>query len=338
MKPLSTRPRRPLFAAAFRALAGKARFWAALGWLAARALAQDGRQTELLEFNGPGDFGNHFSVNGASGVYAEAEGIGLGGTRAVAVTSGSEASAVYTARAVDFSQAGAEVTLSMFAKRNTNNGRFLGLALINDPTAQVTTSSGSYFINVRLEAEGLQIQNRAAVFHSATDQPFLTGPLALAPGHWYKLTATFKHADTNTVAVSAALDDYGLDGLAFAASVATVPPTNFVNALITADTETYALFRGRSTGGAEAYDNFQVEVSAGGVPPPQPAELGLRLVPGLTLQGEVGRHYEIQYQDGSVQPGAWKTLATMLLTNSPIFYLDLTATNPGARFYQAKGL
>jgi hypothetical protein len=57
--------------------------------------------------------------------------------------------------------------------------------------------------------------------------------------------------------------------------------------------------------------------------------------PQLTVSGLQGRSYRIDYLDGFQSPtNNWQTLTTFTLTNSPLIWSDITATN-SQRFYRA---
>jgi len=65
--------------------------------------------------------------------------------------------------------------------------------------------------------------------------------------------------------------------------------------------------------------------------------------PGLTcdqqgfhfsIVGEVGRIYQVRYSSNLVN---WFTLDSVLLTNSPMSFLDVGATNSPQRFYRVIG-
>jgi hypothetical protein len=69
-------------------------------------------------------------------------------------------------------------------------------------------------------------------------------------------------------------------------------------------------------------------------PQPQvvaPANLGIGTYAGITINGLVGRTYQIQ---SSPDMNSWTTRATLLLTSSPYLWID---PNPvaGNKFYQA---
>jgi hypothetical protein len=81
------------------------------------------------------------------------------------------------------------------------------------------------------------------------------------------------------------------------------------------------------------YDNFSSDYT----PPPQsPAILSLRMYPGLTIRGDVGRPYRIEYTEnlGSTN---WVALTNIFLPASPWLFTDTTTSAPN-RFYRAVGI
>jgi hypothetical protein len=68
---------------------------------------------------------------------------------------------------------------------------------------------------------------------------------------------------------------------------------------------------------------------------PLPASLGVRMYPGLSITGIVGRPYSIQYANRLGSAG-WVTLTNIFLPTSPYLFLDFTATNATQRFYRTQ--
>jgi formylglycine-generating enzyme required for sulfatase activity len=64
-------------------------------------------------------------------------------------------------------------------------------------------------------------------------------------------------------------------------------------------------------------------------------QLEIQSVPMLKLTGEVGTTNQIQYVTELGQTNAWNVLTNIVLTNSPQFYVDTSATGTVKRFYQA---
>ena len=62
----------------------------------------------------------------------------------------------------------------------------------------------------------------------------------------------------------------------------------------------------------------------------------LGFYPGITIQGEVGGRYRVEYSETMVG-GDWTTLTSLILTDSPFLYFDATATNAARRFYRVVG-
>ena len=72
-------------------------------------------------------------------------------------------------------------------------------------------------------------------------------------------------------------------------------------------------------------------------PAPQAAANSMRMYPGITIGGEVGRPYQIEYTN-RLTAGRWIALTNFYLPSSPFLFFDVTATNSPQRFYQVIGL
>jgi hypothetical protein len=57
-------------------------------------------------------------------------------------------------------------------------------------------------------------------------------------------------------------------------------------------------------------------------------------VPAISLEGEVGANYRIDYINATGPTNAWNALATVTLTNTQQFYSDYSAIGQPARFYR----
>ena len=55
---------------------------------------------------------------------------------------------------------------------------------------------------------------------------------------------------------------------------------------------------------------------------------------GVTLEGEVGAQYVIEYTP-AINPTTWQVLETVVLTNSPMTYVDMASSTNGIRIYRA---
>jgi formylglycine-generating enzyme required for sulfatase activity len=63
--------------------------------------------------------------------------------------------------------------------------------------------------------------------------------------------------------------------------------------------------------------------------------LSVQLYAGLTITGEVGTSWQIQYTTDLSQTNAWVPLTNLTLTSSPQLWLDTTAPATANRFYRA---
>jgi hypothetical protein len=241
-----------------------------------------------LTFDTPDQFRTNFNVfvhagdnNAANKVipgtdptsrYVEAAGGGIGGSRALDITSGTDSTAIYTTASYDFSYDGATLQASLFFKllnySSTSTGRPLQLGFVNENTSSLNNNTGHAFMSLRPNSRNgtsLNVQFHAQHKTAAggTTGPDSIGPtLTLVAGHWYKLTVTFKNITAtaaNSFEVSGALDDYGTNGTAFVANMETIDPIQLVNADMTSDNAVWGALRG-SNSYADLYENFSLVV------------------------------------------------------------------------------
>lgn len=64
-------------------------------------------------------------------------------------------------------------------------------------------------------------------------------------------------------------------------------------------------------------------------------ELALAMYPGLTIKGNVGASYRIEFSTNVSDPKQWQFLATVTLDRAPFFFVDMNAANATRRFYRA---
>jgi hypothetical protein len=69
---------------------------------------------------------------------------------------------------------------------------------------------------------------------------------------------------------------------------------------------------------------------------PAPPTLGIGQAPNLTITGEPGRDYEIEYTDDLANGTGFQPLATVHMESSELTWVDVTATNAPKRFYRVK--
>lgn len=63
-------------------------------------------------------------------------------------------------------------------------------------------------------------------------------------------------------------------------------------------------------------------------------KLGINIVPMLTITGNPGERFEIQYSTDLGQTDPWKVLSTVSIYNQPVTYFDATAVDQPKRFYR----
>ncbi len=69
------------------------------------------------------------------------------------------------------------------------------------------------------------------------------------------------------------------------------------------------------------------------VPSPAPS-INLRFVPGLWIEGTIGRRYQLQWSE-NVSAEHWVDAELITLPERPTFWADASATNSARRFYRA---
>lgn len=65
-----------------------------------------------------------------------------------------------------------------------------------------------------------------------------------------------------------------------------------------------------------------------------PPSLEINMAPALSLTGDVGSNYQIEYTEIAGATNAWTSLALVTLTNNPHIYFDATAIGHPSRFYR----
>jgi hypothetical protein len=60
----------------------------------------------------------------------------------------------------------------------------------------------------------------------------------------------------------------------------------------------------------------------------------LKMYAGLTIVGQIGANYEIDYQN-SLSGTGWTVLTNIVLSTSPYFYVDMSSPVSSSRFYRA---
>lgn len=68
---------------------------------------------------------------------------------------------------------------------------------------------------------------------------------------------------------------------------------------------------------------------------PETPELLAARYTGVTITGEVGRTYRIEFTPALAEPPAWQALTNLILSHSPFFWLDPDSAGAANRFYRA---
>ncbi|MEY2411025.1 MAG: hypothetical protein QOF48_3695 [Verrucomicrobiota bacterium] len=68
---------------------------------------------------------------------------------------------------------------------------------------------------------------------------------------------------------------------------------------------------------------------------PQAATLNVKMFAGLTIAGQTGFNYRVEYTGNLTNQTLWQTLTDLTLSNSPQFFLDTTSPFSARRFYRA---
>jgi hypothetical protein len=87
--------------------------------------------------------------------------------------------------------------------------------------------------------------------------------------------------------------------------------------------------------------NYTVVVTnSAGAATSQPATLSvlpglnINMVPAITMFGEVGQTYRLDYINAVGPTNDWRVVVTVTLANNPQFYFDLSAIGQPTRFYR----
>ncbi len=222
---------------------------------------------DVIHYNIPGDFTDNFAENPAGASrYVETDGIGVGGSRALDVLSygpndGGVVTAVYTSESFDLSSLGSQLYLSQFVRtRSYNTGlTTLQLGIMGTSDQNLTDTTARYLsVSFNRFYSRLEVTNKASD-SAPTTSNFTTGG-SITTGNWYELSLNLTNLGSGGFSLSATFDDYGTTGTTTPLRLITLPSTSFSNPDLASDASLYAVFRGHLAGGADAYDNFSVQV------------------------------------------------------------------------------
>lgn len=257
----------------------------------------------LIDYNMTGDFTNNFIQNpSGTSRYVETNGIGISGTRALDVqllplsNDGDVITATYVGSSSDLSSPGGRLSFSQFVKTGNYVAAMntLELAAIGASNQTLTDAAARYLsVSFNRFYSRLEVYNKTST-SPATLATYATGGAA-ATGRWYNLSVSLENVGPNDLSLSATLDDYGTTGTATPSRLITLSPTVFSNSDLASDSSVYAAFRGHAAGGADAYDNFAVQV-------PEPASAILAVFACLSAGMVLGRRMLCRNRNGTPDP------------------------------------
>src|SRR5207249_10960228 len=68
---------------------------------------------------------------------------------------------------------------------------------------------------------------------------------------------------------------------------------------------------------------------------PPPPSLAIKMYAGVTITGQTGATYQIQYTTDLSSPTNWVALTNLTLSSSPYLFFDATSAGRPASFYRA---
>ena len=72
--------------------------------------------------------------------------------------------------------------------------------------------------------------------------------------------------------------------------------------------------------------------------PQQSAALDVHMFAGISLVGDIGRPYRIEYSEHLTPTNNWLGLTNLFLPSSPFLFIDVASTNSAQRFYRVVSL
>jgi hypothetical protein len=145
--------------------------------------------------------------------------------------------------------------------------------------------------------------------------PFTLGPLTFAGGYFIALG----NVATSNLLLSTNAVDWELHGFG----------TNLV---------ANGIAFGNNTFVAVGNGSVILQSDTTGGPNAAPPSLAIGQVPNLTITGEPGRDYRIEYTDDLADTNGFQPLATIHMEAEQMTWVDVTATNAPKRFYRARVL
>ena len=252
-------------------------------------------QAALIDFNTVGDLAANFTTS-ATPPFAEADNIGVGGSRGLAVTGTADSGATLQTSSFNFGPDGSKITISMYfhtpqvINTTTTEDRIFELNIVglntNIPTgAHTGVGAKIEFLPNTPESDNVGVEFRRNNGDAPSSQD--PGPtfFDIQPLTWYKATFMATQGGGGlAIPMTMTLDDYGATGTSLVtAGVYTRSYTTTDTTAANSDTQVFAAFRNRNgTRLYDALDNFEA-VQTVLVPEPASAAMALLAAAGLAL-------------------------------------------------------
>ena len=247
--------------------------------LAAACLTSAARADFLVDFNTADTITNDFtsSPTPITNMVAETDGIGLGGSRALAVIAGGtvDTAATYKTASLDFSGNGSKITVSAFIKTvdaigTTGEDRIFELNIVANSTnvpigAHDGVGGKTEFVPNADGFDDIGFEFRRNNADVAGTQTPDANAFNILPTNWYKVTFTATNNGAGLpIPATVALDDYGATGAALVTANVLTNAFDIPTSLIAPDVDVFAAFRVRNGNRLIAViDNFEAKLTAG---------------------------------------------------------------------------
>jgi len=258
----------------FSGAVARSRFWirASLLFILAFAGGPDAAraQTVFLNFDTPGEYTNNFNVwennggvNGGSYSFTESATAGVGGGGGVSVYQSTDTTATYNQGSWNLATNGANIIVSVLLEANGASGSDkVQLGVANSDTNGLNSNDGVAFESFRFIPNGPASWSFQEQYQTGGNSTTTTmGNVNVVAGRWYKfvLAITNTSGPSGNLAVSAALYDYGTNGLTPGTNLITFPTAvSHSGEDIAGDTSVYPALRAFEDAGIGAWDNFLV--------------------------------------------------------------------------------
>ena len=242
---------------------------------------------DVVTFDTPGELDANFNRTGAATMFAETDGIGVNGTRALDVVgadSGPDASASYNRRTFDMTALGARAVVSVTYKPENSGAtlaqRVLDVGLVNTFFTGAGAQAG-FSLDRDATNTPLSLLLRTRVDNASPGAP-VSPSFTVDPTHFYKVTADLRNIGGGQLQLEASVVDYGTNGLTPGPTIQTLSAP--LTTGIASSASALASFRSRGGPAIAALDNFTADI-------PEPTCLGLAAaaLPFLALRRRAAR-------------------------------------------------